>query len=183
MLNITTLRTNLQAWVDAQTDSKVIWANQNSPQPEGAHVTLFVDPIAQLGRDGIGETVLVESEYLAVPFGDREFTLAIQAYRSGAYQDILNIVNSLQGETVRATLIANGIAYVRTLDQADISGLLQTQFQERAMADIRFRIGIPYGVVVTEDTGAILKVLNAVGEISGNRNTDPVEIEMTVDAT
>ena len=184
MINLTTLKGHLYDFVDAHTAFPVVWANQNAPRPDAPYVTLLINSLQQIGRDGIGETVLVEGEgedpdkYLAVPHGDREFILSIQAFDTGAMQEALNISSAFQSEASRQALITDGIAYVQTLDLQDVSQLMTSEIEERGMVDIRLRIGVPYGVSTTENTGAILKVVDGVGTINGD-----VNIDLNVDAS
>ena len=139
MINFSTLGNSLFDWVSSIMPGsvKVIWADENRPQPDKTYLTLRFDSILRVGDDYEGRPDAVGDNVVT---GNREFTLMIQAIGPGALGYLEDLRTSLQRFNILETLRLNGIVFIRANPIANITGLEDTQYFERGSFDIFFRI-------------------------------------------
>ena len=164
MITILTLKSKLYASFDAITSFEIIWANQNSPRPSDNYITLLIGSFIRIGQDEIGEPDDTETPGAiggaTIIKGNREFTLSVQAFGSGALQELINIQSKLEMPTIRTEFAAgNGIAIIRADAVNDLTGLMEADYEERANLDVKCRIASPFDTVAeaiaTENEGVI----------------------------
>lgn len=153
------LRTYLYEWAVANIPSGMpaIYLYANSPRPLVDYITLYITSVSQIGWDYTQEPT--SDAGIANMIGDREFVLQVSSYGGDPLTVLNNLRTSLQKETVLDSLRANGIVFVSWYDISDVTQLIDSRFEQRAVMDIRFRIADIY----TDTLGVIDTVHDAVG--------------------
>lgn len=144
-INYETVKKALYDWMISviPLNMPVIYWQNNSPRPEIPYVTLFLNNIVMRNQDWTQPRVNTLAD--ANMKGDRQFTLSIQVFGTNDPLTILeNVRSSLQKQSVLDTLRTNGIVFFQSLNIADITEILETQFEKRASLDVLFGIGQTY---------------------------------------
>ena len=184
MITLSTLKTKLYTSFDAITSFQIIWANQNAPRPSTNYITLLIGSFTRIGWDEIGEPDDTETPGeiggATIIKGNREFTLSIQAFGSGALQELINIQSKLEMPSVRTAFTAgNGIAIIDAQNVNDLTGLMDSDFEERANLDVKCRIVSPFDAVAealaTEDEG-IIKTVSINEEFDDMMNVKQLDL-------
>lgn len=155
-ISFNTVRDNLYDWAVANVPvgMPVIFLNQNAPQPTNAgtpldYVTLYITSAIQVGYDYTRNPDAQDG--IADMFGDREFTLQIQAYGGDPITVLENLRTSLQKSSVLSSLRAVDLVYVEWFPIQDLTTLIDSRYQNRAVWDSRWRIAQVY----TDNVGVI----------------------------
>ena len=175
-----TIENALRAWVktgSGYADSKIIWVDQNGPRPANDFITLRIGDLVSLGAvDELRVTTNLAnpngSEIVLEVNGLREFTLSIQAFNTATVststsREVLSKVQAaLKLPSVRALLNAAGLGPFDMGSVKNISALLQTKFEARAILETRFYVN----ETVSENTGYINTV--TLVDYTGNETID-----------
>jgi len=184
MITIKTLKSKLYTSFDAITSFEIIWANQNSPRPSTNYITLLIGSFIRIGRDEIGEPDDEETPGeiggATIIKGNREFTLSIQAFGEGSYQELINIQSKLEMPSIRTEFAeGNGVALIRSDNVNDLTGLMEADYEERANLDVICRIVSPFDTVAealaTEDEG-VIEGINLNEEIEDMMNVKTIDL-------
>lgn len=143
-LDFAVVKLNLYQWAITVVPSgmPVIFYEPNAPRPSVPYVTLYLNSIVAVNQDWTADDA--DSAGVVDMKGDRQFTLQVQAYGGDPLTVLENIRTSLQKQTVLDTLRANGIAFYQSLNIADITELVDSQFERRGQLDILFGIAQIY---------------------------------------
>jgi hypothetical protein len=143
-LNFATVKLNLYQWLITVVPSgmPVILWEPNAPNPATAYVTYYLNSIVSINQDWSAPDA--NSSGVIDMKGDRQFTLQVNAYGGDPLTVLENIRTSLQKQTVLDTLRANGIAFYQALTIADITELVDSQWERRGSLDILFGIAQIY---------------------------------------
>lgn len=160
-IDFNTVRTSLFNWAVANIPAgmPVIYYFSNAPRPTVDYVSLQISAVNQIGWDYTQDPMA--NDGVAEMVGDREFSLHIQAY-GGNVLTILNILrSSLQKQTVLDSLRLNGIVFFNWSTITDLTGLVDSRFEQRACFDAYFRMADIYsdnlGVISTVNLEEIYK--------------------------
>lgn len=127
----------------------VIYAYQNAPRPNlPVYAVVSLDSIIQLGFDELRE---IDVNKLAHIGGQRRATVGVHYFGPNPMQEISKAYNSLEKETILAILNASGIAVWNKNAIQNVTGMLETTFQNHAFFD--FTIG--YAENYQDDLGTI----------------------------
>lgn len=136
---LSTIKTQLYNWALASSGlaaSNVIFAYQNGPEPNGAHVV--ITPLVAILREG-GWDEKVWDGTLATPkytvYHHRRVQAAINVYGPNAAETLSKIQDGLEVPTRRTALDAAHLA-VSCGQIRDLSGLHGALFEERAQMDV-----------------------------------------------
>lgn len=166
-INFATVKTSLYQWAITVLPGgmPVIFYEPNAPRPAVAYVTLYLNSIVSVGQDWSDDDA--DNSGVINMKGDRQFTLQVQAYGGDPLTVMENLRTSLQKQSVLDTLRAGGIAFYQSIAIADITELVDSQFERRAQLDILFGIGQIYtdapGFFDTIEIEEIIE--NAIGDI------------------
>lgn len=169
------IRETILEWLQDRTDRPVVFADQSDPRPNEPHVSFkLLTNLIKLGS--FDERILNKtSPYKSTLRAHREFVVAIEAVGSpvGPSDDLDDFVRatdiltgvhlSLDQITVRDRFNAIGLAVVNEGAVTDISQLLETETEPRALLEVRFRARFD----ITDNPGYFEKV-----EMSGDVDTD-----------
>lgn len=165
-MNYAGLQDALYSWLSAAiTPRPVIFADQDAPQPDRPYATIKVLSENKLGV--LDDQSAPNNLGIASLKGHREATIQVQFYGPGAVQLALNARNSLNKSSVLFGLFwTNGIAIVSDDEVTNVSALLETEIEERALLTLVAR----YAVEQTDDVGYIetVEVENLIDENNGN---------------
>lgn len=155
MISIATLQDNLSKWINANTDTanEVYWAWQN--MPENAPVDGSTNIVPVLGNFVRRQKDITTNTDTGIAnrTGVREFTLTIKTLYGYAYETLINLIDSLENDTVRAALALDDIVFLRYTDVVNLSEVINSENIEEATCDVLFRIAIPYGDTATDEVG------------------------------
>lgn len=175
--NFAGLKDALYDWMDKEfnTDNSfgiiIVFADQNIPKEPNELFAIRLSSFTRIGQHelsapgvgGAGETQGRIS-------GNIEFTLQVFGYGTNSVEHCDHLRNSLWKITTQADLRANGIAFIDALSPTlDISGLDDSQYEERSQIDLRFRVGLDPTFV--DETGCI-QIVNAVGTVTPDSGND-----------
>lgn len=132
----------LRQWVADRTGLVTIWANPNSPRPARPYCTVQVINVARLGN---AHRTGPDATGMSTVTADREATVSVQVFADASNNDpraALDIASDLRDSldlvTVRQPLADAGWA-VRGFELlTDAPQLRETQWEPRAMFDVRF---------------------------------------------
>jgi hypothetical protein len=142
-------------WAVAITKRQVIWLNENAPMPALPYLTLHRLPLIPIGHDFYSP---VNEEGKAKLGGIRGLTLQVNSYGSNAAGMLELISSSFWIDEYRSILSAEGISFLNRFAINDLSGLLDTRYEERAQADYSFLIGRESAGDAQIDVGIIKNV-------------------------
>lgn len=158
----------LQQWVATQTGRPAIWSHPDAPRPERPYSTLQIISVQRVG-DAVAAPV--DAQGMRQVSGDREAVVSITVYADAVNRDpraALDMATALRDSldlvTARHTLKQGGWA-VRGFELlTDAPQLLETQWEPRAVFDVRFGTTVDQ----LEDVGLIESI-----EVTGRvRDTD-----------
>lgn len=147
-LDFASIEDALYTWAFAQLGMPVFWSNQKFPQPARPYATLKLTGPRVLSGSDAAETTTdlgrpageeVETKYS----GPRELTCSVQVYAvptsgaSSARALLARAQASLSRDSVAAALRAAGLAIVDQGGIADLTALLETNWESRAAMDVR----------------------------------------------
>jgi hypothetical protein len=153
------IRNALYDWVSTQIPITWIWIPSNAPQPAVPFGTIRMRPTEQIGQDYHSPPNDSGVETL---WSDDEFMFEAQIYgtlspngEDPAFSWAKMLEKSLHKWTVLAELEKYGIAFVDTEPIIDLGDAGRTNYEARAMLEVRFRIGYAetdtVGVIETSD--------------------------------
>ena len=147
---INEIRSTILTWLQTQTDFPVVFADSSDPRPDEAHVSFKI--LTNLIKLGSQDEKFINPTTGAVTLrSHREFTVAIEAVGNPVgpdedlddlirATDILNAVHlSLDLDTVRGVFDLIDVAIVNEGTVTDISQILETETEPRALLEIVFR--------------------------------------------
>ncbi len=164
------------------TGLRCIWSHQKAPKPSSPFASLRLSPERTLGTDirgrpdGSGILDVVEQ---------KEATLSVNAYGSGAIDKCNMLWLSLQRPTIVDRCFVAGIAVVRAEAVQDLTALLDGRgWEERASIDLV----VTYSRSTTDEPGYITTFRPKTGESTGELGepdpvtpeTDPAIVEVKI---
>jgi hypothetical protein len=127
----TTIKDGIYDWLKTILASEtVVWEKQNVGQPPKPYVVLGVDSFLQIGEDYVSRAHI---------FGNRDFTLKIQYFGSGAIDRLEAIRIATQNPLSLETLRAAGFIFVDSEAIMELTELDQNNYEERAAMDLHLR--------------------------------------------
>lgn len=141
-INRSGIRSALRAWVLQATglpDGKVIWSQQNAPRPTPPYITINDRlALASVGMDD--ERRLTETPGVIEHVGQRQLTISVNAYGTGAFDLLEAARDGLRLEVIRSALWDAGIGIIDPGNPQDLSVVLDTEWEERAQMDSFFHV-------------------------------------------
>jgi hypothetical protein len=141
-MDLAAIENALHAWVSTVLGVETIWAGQNAPAPNLTYATIRLT-----GPFGQGAEI-ASSTNLANPAGQeieqavseqQEWSLSVQGYGANARALLAGATLKLQLPSAIEALRAAGVAVVDVGDTQDVSALVGSQFETRALMDVRIR--------------------------------------------
>ncbi len=139
-MNIETLRTGLLKWANTVLNPGVlvIPSDSTQPSPKTTWISMKLTAFAQVGEDVVGAPNGTTGD--ATITGNREWIGSFRATGTGSLQALSDLRDSLQKETIRDGLLADGIIYVTPEGGVqNLTGLIEQTSVEEGNLDIRFR--------------------------------------------
>lgn len=167
MINFSSVKDSLYSWAFTQLGGNVpvVYYFPNAPRPTVDYISLYLSTFDQIGWDWTQNPV--DNTGISEMVGDREFNLQVQGYGGDPISMLEILRTSLQKESVLDTLRTAGIVFVSWNKITDITALVDSRFEHRAMMDIRFRIAQIYsddlGVINNVEVEEIIE--NSIGTI------------------
>jgi hypothetical protein len=141
-MDLAAIENALHAWVSTVLGVETIWAGQNAPAPNLTYATIRLT-----GPFGQGAEI-ASSTNLANPAGQeieqavseqQEWSVSVQGYGANARALLAGATLKLQLPSAIEALRAAGVAVVDVGDTQDVSALVGSQFETRALMDVRIR--------------------------------------------
>ena len=175
-LQMSVLKKALYDWVTAVTGKKVIWADQDSPQPteidsdDTPYLTLRVTTMTPVGQDFWSPVNGITGE--AKVIGTRRLTLEINHYGADSMDTCEELYKSLIFPEYQQSLNAVGLTQLNRLPVLNLTGLDDTRYEERARFEALFLVasesgGVDVGVI--ENVEITAKVKKSDGTIIDER--------------
>ncbi len=153
------IRNALYDWVSTTVPITWIWIPSNAPQPDVPYGTIRIRPTEQIGSD---YHTPPNDSGVETLWSDDEFMFEVQVYgtvsptgEDPAFSWAKMLEKSLHKRSVLDELEKFGIAFVDTEPITDLGTVGRTNYEARAMLEVRFRIGYSetdtVGVIETSD--------------------------------
>lgn len=138
----------------------VIYSYQNAPRPNlPVYAVVSIDSIIKYGWDEIRE---IDVNKIGNLGGQRRATIGVHYFGPNPMQEISKAYNSLEKRSILDVLLTNGIAVWDKNPIQNVTGMLETAFQDHAFFD--FYIG--FAENYKDDLGTIEQV-ELTGEYEG----------------
>lgn len=148
-----TLQSAIYDWLKTiLTTENVVWDRQNAGQPAKPYVTLNIDVLTRIGEDYVSRP---GPNGMVTVIGNRDFTLMIQYFGSGAMDKMENIRLATNNPLSLEILQASGIAFVSAEPIMDLTALKQNGYEERAGLDLHMRTDASSSSLAVGSVGSV----------------------------
>lgn len=133
-MRYTDLKQFVYNWVSNNTNLLVIHADQNSPRPDEAYITIKI-----LGFNKVGQRYLFppdDNGDRVISYGE-DFTVSIQSYGVDTEDELQNLKDSLQLESIGLDFEQNNIAIRNDSNITDISIAIDSTIEKRFLYEVR----------------------------------------------
>lgn len=121
----------------------VIWLDSDGPRPKGAYVSMKITPISSTEND----EYINQADGSIKQIARKTYNLSIQAYRDGAFDILEKLKKNLRktSYTDKFSMDMRGDDYKMNIgftnDVADLTAIIETNFEERASLEITLNYG------------------------------------------
>lgn len=165
MINIRDIEALLVEWTETFTGlatGQVIIAEDNGPKPDLPYIALRIQNINKIGTEVRSNPYDFGGSAAIKISGNREMVVNFQAYGTNSYGILEDLWHRVHDELSRTLLANEGLALIEQLALTNLTGLNDTDFEERAQQDLMFRFAtqledIDVGVIETVDVSGQLK--------------------------
>ncbi len=175
MFDFSTIRKGIVIWLEAQSSLTAIRLDQNAAKPDDSHFQYRMTSIVKVGEDYVGRP---NDNGLASVYGNRDFTCQIQGFGAGTVEKAEVLRDSLSNPIVHNTLRESKIIVFDSTPVVDITGLDETEFEERSSFDVFMRSEM---VLSGVDVGKI-EIVNGTATYTQPGKDDITE-NITIDST
>ena len=136
-VNTSDIKSVIQTWLKSATGldgSKIIWAYQNGPEPEGQFIT--VNPILSIQRIGQDEQITDQNGNITTR-ARRSIITQIDVYGSGALEQASAAYDALSYPLVHAAFVALSLSADQNSVIRNLTALKNGQYESRASFDVR----------------------------------------------
>lgn len=130
----------IYGWINGLLSMAAIFAYPDTPRPTTSYVLINFLTDLQLSTEETDGTLLVNETTDNIYSSLNEVTFSINTYYSGAFQNAVNIVKSLNKLTVKEYLFAAGLGFISATQIQKIPELIDKRWEERAQFDIVFSV-------------------------------------------
>ena len=165
----------LYTWLTAELAITVIMARQAKPRASSTpYATVLVPPPRTVGYDDAGQLTDPGAPAYAsrAMRGDREATIEVQVLGPLAFDLVRQASNSLNKQVARSALAAAGMAPKDNGTITDLTELLETQFEERAMLEVEMVFADSY-----TDSVPLIEHATATGTYNPGGQTDIIQAD------
>lgn len=139
----TKIQRALRGWVRKASglpDKKVIWSEQSQPRLEAPFITMRLGDFIPLGSadevtQEYDENAPSGEEITITVNGRRSASLSVQVFGAGAQQTLSKVQTSLGLPSVKEGLEAAGVSIYDIGEVQNVTGLLETVFEPRALTN------------------------------------------------
>ncbi len=153
-MTITEVENAIYDWINGLLGLQVIFAHPNAPRPKTSYVLINIFDINQNGTPETDSTLLVDDSTDNIYSAQKEYSISINTYYSGAYQSAADIRNSLSKLLTQEQLYTAGLGYLMSGNIQKLTEEIDKEFEERAQFDIFFSVRSQ----ATENIEAIKKI-------------------------
>lgn len=175
MFNFSTILGGIYDWLYAAAGITVIKAEQNIVKPATPYLTFRIASIVQVGEDYISEP---NSSGKATISGTRDFIIQVQGFGDGVILKLETARSALQQPAVIAALTTSKIVIFDRGAVENITGIDESEYEERASLDISGRSEL---ITSNVDVG-LIKIVNGVAEYNQPGRPDRVG-SISIDTT
>jgi hypothetical protein len=150
MINFNTFDGIIYDWVTKFTDLTVVWANQSGVKVDLPFIMMNKNTLINLGHGYISPIYLDDDDNGFQSIVDFcELTINFQSFGSNSQGELHKIKTLSSNHISQDELLKKGISLVNDTGIQNLTGLLDTQYQERASMDLVFRFTIIYDDIET----------------------------------
>ena len=173
MADITEISTSIKAFVELQTTDVCIPAEDNGPKPDVPYFTYRLDGFLDEAEDFVSTPDAISGDLTIT--GNRALTVELQGYGPGVTQKLRDLKTSTRKPSVLAAFLLEGLIVVDRLGITNLTGLDQSEFEERALFEMLMRTD---SVVV--DANSVIENVNGTGTLKNPPNPDlTIDLEVT----
>lgn len=136
MIDFNAIDTLLHTWTVTYTGITVIWSNDNGPKPDLPYIALRRSSLVPIGEEYLSKP---DSNGKAKISGNRDLVVFYQCFGSNAMGILENLWTTRQIPTSQEFLQTEGVSLIDRLAMNNITGLNDTEYEERAAMDLLFR--------------------------------------------
>lgn len=127
---------SLYDWVALYAGIAIIWAEDNGVKPDLPYITLRRSTLTGIGHEFISSP---DDNGKAKISGDRDMVLNFQCFGSNAFGRLEDLWSVRLIPASQEMLIASGLSLIDKYVLTNLTGLNDTEFEERAQMDLLFR--------------------------------------------
>jgi len=162
------IQNTIQTWVAQQTSLTTIWAKQNAPRPAMPYCALTILSLTRVGHD---ENLPPDNTGLYKIIGNSYLNLNVSIFykKDDATIDGINLLDALRlsvkKQSVNDYFNANKLSFIRPLTNImDISEVVATGFEQRALLDMQFLIA-----TYITDTVSLIQHIDGTGTVDTDK--------------
>lgn len=166
-MTLTDIQNSIQSWVATQTGLTTIWSRQNAPRPAMPYCSLY---ILSFNRTGFDEILPPDALGLYKIKGQNYLNLNVSVFykKDDSTVDGIGILDdlrlSINKQSVLDYFTTNNLSFIRPLTNIiDLSEVVATGFEQRAMLDLQFLVA-----TYITDTVNLIETVNGVGVVNNN---------------
>lgn len=153
-------------------DEQVYFLNDTGPRGTGTFITLNSSlALTQMGQRDEERTTDADGNLTRV--AQRKFTASVNTWGKGAKTLLGVVLDALERYDVQGVLDSVNVAYLRRGSVQDLTALLETEYEERAHADVFFALADG----TTEQVGTI-ETVEITGQLFGSVDEMTVTINV-----
>lgn len=162
------IKTQIRTWVaNAIPGREAVTANQNAPKPPKPFFTYQISSFIRLGMDGFTKP---DGTGAGKYLGTREFTVMLQGFGDGVIEESRTLQDGLETLAILETFRDAGFIVFNSSPILDITGLDDSEFEERISMDIFCRTDTEF-----EDTSfGLIEDIAIEGTIETSGNPDRI---------
>lgn len=170
MIDFNVIDALIYDWVSTFSGITVIWAEDNSPKPDLPFLSLRRATLANIGH---GFASQADNSGIQKISGDRDLIVNIQAFGSNAFGRLDELYNVRLDSNSQELLAAGNLALINQIALTNLTGLNDSEYEERATTDLLFRFA-------SQRTGVDVGYIDKI-EVTGNIKNPDKTINFDVD--
>ena len=169
------IKTQIRTWVaNAIPGREAVTANQNAPKPPKPFFTYQINTFNKLGFDSVTKP---DGSGTAKYLGTEEFTVMLQGFEDGVIEDTRTLKKGLQTLAILETFRDAGFIVFNSSPILDITGLDDSEFEERISMDIFCRTDTEF----SDTSFGLIEDIAIEGTIETSGNPDRI-INILIDS-
>jgi len=179
MIIVTDIKILLKSWIELYTglsSDNVISSWGNGPKPTPPYISFQLGTITPIGHECRSNPYENAGEMNVKISGNRDMIVNLQAYGNNAYGILENLYHYIHVEASINMLATEGLALIDMVSLAQLTGLNDLEFEERASMDLLFR----FATQLNDINVGFIDTVNVTGQLKEPDKTINIGIDLTI---